>query len=52
MNKLSDYVGKTPLIPIKIGKYTVWAKCEFMNPSGSVKDRMATSLLMMRRNVN
>jgi len=45
MNKLSDYVGKTPLIPITIGAYTVWAKCEFMNPSGSVKDRMATFII-------
>tara|TARA_R100000664_G_C2759046_1_gene148404 strand:- start:5073 stop:5957 length:885 start_codon:yes stop_codon:yes gene_type:complete len=45
MNKLSDYVGRTPLIPIKIGNFTVWCKCEFMNPSGSVKDRMATFII-------
>ena len=45
MGKLSDYVGKTPLVPIKVGGYTVWAKCEFMNPSGSVKDRMATFII-------
>ena len=43
--KLSDYVGDTPLIPITIGDITVWAKCEFMNPSGSVKDRMATFII-------
>ena len=43
--RLSDYVGKTPLIPIKFGKYTVYCKCEFMNPGGSVKDRMATYIL-------
>lgn len=43
--KLSDYVGSTPLIPITIGDITVWAKCEFMNPSGSVKDRMATFII-------
>ena len=43
--RLSDYVGNTPLIPIKIGKLTVWGKCEFMNPGGSVKDRMATFIL-------
>ena len=24
---------------------TVWCKCEFMNPGGSVKDRMATYIL-------
>ena len=29
--RLSDYVGNTPLIPIKIGELTVWGKCEFMN---------------------
>ena len=44
-NKLSNYVGNTPLIPIKIGNYTVWGKAEFMNPSGSVKDRMATFII-------
>ena len=44
-NRLSDYVGDTPLIPFTIGKYTVWCKCEFMNPGGSVKDRMATYIL-------
>jgi cysteine synthase A len=43
--RLSDYVGNTPLIPIKIGELTVWGKCEFMNPGGSVKDRMATFIL-------
>ena len=44
-NLLSNYVGNTPLIPITIGKYTVWCKCEFMNPGGSVKDRMATYII-------
>mgnify|MGYP001228484049 CR=1 FL=1 len=44
-NKLSNYVGNTPLIPIRIDEYTLWGKCEFMNPSGSVKDRMATYIL-------
>ena len=43
--RLSDSVGNTPLIPITIGAITVWAKCEFMNPSGSVKDRMATYII-------
>ena len=43
--KLSDYVGNTPLIPITIGDFTVWGKAEFMNPSGSVKDRMATYII-------
>ena len=43
--RLSNYVGDTPLIPLKLGNYTVWGKCEFMNPGGSVKDRMATYIL-------
>jgi len=43
--RLSNYVGNTPLIPITIGDFTVWGKAEFMNPSGSVKDRMATFIL-------
>ena len=45
MNRLTRYVGNTPLIPIRFGGYTVWCKCEFMNPGGSVKDRMATYIL-------
>ena len=45
MNKLSGYVGNTPLIPITLGSLTVWGKAEFMNPGGSVKDRMATYIL-------
>ena len=43
--RLSNYVGNTPLIPIKFGQYTVWGKAEFMNPGGSVKDRMATYII-------
>ena len=43
--KLSDNVGNTPLIPIRLGGYTVWGKAEFMNPGGSVKDRMATYII-------
>ena len=42
---LSGYVGNTPLVPITMGGLTVWGKCEFMNPGGSVKDRMATYIL-------
>ena len=45
MNKLSGYVGNTPLIPITLGNFTVWGKAEFMNPGGSVKDRMATYII-------
>ena len=43
--RLSNYVGNTPMVPISMGGYTVWGKCEFMNPGGSVKDRMATYII-------
>ena len=52
MKMLSSYVGNTPLIPITMGGYTVWGKCEFMNPGGSVKDRMATHILNHAENNN
>ena len=46
MKRLSDYVGNTPLIPLKMEKdITVWGKAELMNPGGSVKDRMATYII-------
>ena len=33
------------MIPIELGRYTVYGKAEFMNPGGSVKDRMATYII-------
>ena len=47
---LGDIVGDTPVIrlrnvvPNELGA-EVWGKCEFMNPSGSVKDRMAYHII-------
>ena len=42
-------VGKTPMIPLrKVGKQlkcNIYAKCEFMNPGGSVKDRIAVRMI-------
>ncbi len=44
-----DAIGQTPLI--RLNKLTaglqseVWVKCEYLNPSGSVKDRMARYML-------
>ena len=44
--RLSNFVGKTPLLPLNYNKnQTIWGKAEFMNPGGSVKDRMATFIL-------
>lgn len=38
-------VGQTPLIPLEFGDITIWGKAEFMNPSGSVKDRPISNIL-------
>lgn len=39
LSKLPDLVGNTPLLKFDRGDFTIWAKAEFMNPSGSIKDR-------------
>ncbi|MFO0880118.1 MAG: cysteine synthase family protein [Gemmataceae bacterium] len=40
-------VAPTPLIPVQLGpdEPTIWCKLEFMNPSGSTKDRIARFIL-------
>lgn len=40
-------LAPTPLVPIRLEADgpTVWCKCEFMNPSGSTKDRIAAYIL-------
>ena len=43
--RLSNHIGNTPLLPIKLEDVTVWGKAEFMNPGGSVKDRMVNFIL-------
>jgi cystathionine beta-synthase len=44
-----DAVGFTPLVKLKKvvgpGDATVLVKCEYMNPTGSIKDRMAVHIL-------
>ncbi len=39
MLRLPDLVGNTPLLKFDVGDVVIWAKAEFMNPSGSIKDR-------------
>ena len=41
-------IGPTPLVPIQIGecRHPVWCMLEFMNPSGSTKDRVAAHILL------
>lgn len=49
MSSILEYIGNTPLV--KLGRIctnpnvTILAKCEFMNPSGSVKDRMVAYVI-------
>lgn len=38
-------IGKTALLPLVIDGFTIWGKAEFMNPSGSVKDRPIFNIL-------
>lgn len=40
-------IGRTPLVPLRFERegLTVFAKCEFLNPSGSIKDRLALTIL-------
>lgn len=49
LNNVSDLVGNTPIIKLnKIDKDlpgNIYAKCEFMNPTSSVKDRIALNML-------
>lgn len=40
--KLSDNIGNTPLIKIS---ERIYAKAELLNPTGSIKDRMASNII-------
>jgi len=41
-------IGNTPMVPLRFEPegLTVHAKCEFLNPSGSIKDRLAKTVLV------
>jgi len=49
VNDVLELIGKTPMIRLNRVTEgidaTVLAKCEFMNPSGSIKDRMALRMI-------
>ncbi len=46
---ISDHIGNTPLVLIQRlsprADVRIWAKLEFMNPGGSVKDRISLSMI-------
>jgi len=49
-NNVTELIGKTPLIKLQnasqeSGAFVV-AKCEFMNPNGSVKDRIGKNMIL------
>ncbi len=39
-------VGQTPLIPIRCDGVEIYAKAEYLNPGGSVKDRAALAMVL------
>lgn len=49
-NNILETIGKTPLIKLnRVGSdlpCNIYAKCEFMNPGGSVKDRIGYQMVM------
>ncbi len=53
MNNILEAIGKTPLVKInniaKDLKCQLYAKCEFLNPGGSVKDRIAYNMIKKAR---
>ncbi len=50
-DKVTDLIGNTPLVRLRsfdrdFPGTEIWAKCEFMNPGGSVKDRAAYQMIV------
>ena len=46
-NRYPDKLAVTPLVPVQLSadKPAIWCKLEFLNPSGSTKDRIARYIL-------
>lgn len=48
-NSVLDAIGRTPMVKLtnisRELKATIWAKLEFMNPGGSIKDRIAKYMI-------
>ena len=42
-DNILDLIGNTPLIRLK--KENIFAKAEFLNPGGSIKDRVALAMI-------
>jgi cysteine synthase len=48
---LLSLIGNTPLVPLHFPEHaaTIYAKAEYLNPSGSIKDRLAAFILLDAR---
>jgi cysteine synthase len=50
VNNITELVGNTPIVKLnkvtEAGSATVWAKLEYYNPAGSVKDRIGLSMIV------
>jgi cystathionine beta-synthase len=48
-DSILDVIGRTPLVRLhRVGAHlpcTLWAKCEFLNPGGSLKDRIGWAMV-------
>jgi len=48
-NNIAELIGKTPIVKINFASQetgcTILGKCEFMNPGGSVKDRIGKNMI-------
>lgn len=45
---ITELIGNTPLVKLKFeeNETILLGKCEFMNPSGSVKDRIGCNMIL------
>ena len=51
LNSILDAIGNTPLVQlnrlgVRPASRNLFAKCEFMNPGGSVKDRIGVRMVL------
>lgn len=50
-NNVIDLIGNTPLVSLKeTTGYNIYAKAEFLNPGGSIKDRVAYNMVIQAEN--
>lgn len=49
-DNITELIGKTPLVALKAFAHNLYGKCEFLNPSHSIKDRAALAMLKKAQN--